>query len=112
MDEKMQKLYGELRDIVAFFLIYQARDNIERIKKIIPEIQEFVLWFLEGNKFGLEEELYQGMSSNLLCILEDILMALEQGDKVLLHDAVAYGLMEYLELFVEVPQEEKADDSL
>lgn len=112
MEDTIQRLHEKLRDISAWFVIYQVRDNVERIKKIIPEIQEFVLWFLEGNKFGVEEELYQGMSRNLICILEDILEALREGDMVLLHDATAYGLMEYLELFVDIEQEEKADDNL
>lgn len=112
MEKTAQKLYKELRDISAFFSIYQVRDNTERTKKIIPEIQEFVLWFLEGNRFGIEEELYQGMSRNLVCLLEDLLEALEQKDMVLLHDAITYGLLEYLELFVDVEQEEQADDDL
>ncbi len=112
MEETTQKLYKELRNISAFFLIYQLRDNIERTKKIIPEIQKFVFWFLEGNKFGIDEELYQGMSRNLLCILEDILEAMKHKDMVLLHDAITYGLIEYLELFVDVEHEEKEDDYL
>ncbi|MCI8483295.1 MAG: hypothetical protein HFH41_03015 [Lachnospiraceae bacterium] len=111
MEEKIQSLFYKLRNMGAAFLIYQKRDNIEETKKIIPEIQEFVLWFLEGNRFGIEEELYQNMSSNLLGILEDILAALQQNDMVLLHDATNNGLLEYLQLFVETEQEEEADDS-
>lgn len=112
MEEKIEKLYQELGDITAQFLIYQMRDNIERTKKLVPEIQEFVFWFLEGNRFGIEEEFYQGMVSNLLVILKDILKALEIDDKVLLHDSVAYGLIEYLELFTNIKQEEKVDDNV
>lgn len=112
MEEKIQALFYKLRDIGALFLIYQERNNVEKIREIIPEIQEFVLWFLEENRFGIEEELYQNMSSNLLSILEDILEALKQGDTVLLHDAANNGLLEYLQLFVEVEQEEEADDNL
>lgn len=112
MKEKIENLYKSVVDISAGYLIYQKRNNIELIKKIIPQIQEFVMWFLEGNKFGIEEELYVGMQNNLLQILEDILAAIEQGDRVLLHDAIAYGLMEYLELFIESEQEEKEDDNI
>ncbi|EOS23238.1 hypothetical protein C806_02743 [Lachnospiraceae bacterium 3-1] len=112
MEEKIQALFYKLRRIGISFLIYQERNITEQVKKIIPEIQEFVLWFLEGNRFGIEEELYQDMSSNLLHILEDILEALKQNDTVLLYDATANGLLDYLQLFVELEQEEEADDDL
>lgn len=104
MSEKIQDLFTQINQIAVEYLFYQKRTNIEAIEKIIPQIQEFVLWFLEGNRFGLEEELYQGMQVQLLGILNDISQGIEQGDKVLLHDAVAYGLLEYLKLFIEVPE--------
>lgn len=106
MEKKIQKLYKEIRDIAAWYMIYQRRDNVEQIRKIIPRIQEFVLWFLEGNRFGIEEDLYREMSINLNDILKDILTALEQRDMVLMHDAIAYGVLEYLKLFVDPEQEE------
>lgn len=112
MEERIQNLYQKLRDISALYLIYRMQNNVEQVKKIIPEIQDFVLWFLDGNRFGIEEGLYQGMCQNIIVILDDILQAMKQEDIVLLHDAVAYGLMEYLQLFVEEEQEEGTDDSL
>lgn len=112
MIEKIQKLYRELTRITAGYLIYQDRNSIELIKKTVPQIQGFVLWFLEENRFEIDQELYQGMSSNLIYILEDILEAIKQEDRVLLHDAVAYGLLEYLELFIGVEQEDKIDDNI
>ena len=39
-------------------------------------------------------------------ILKDTMDALENGDKVLLHDALAYGLSEYLRMFL--PEKEEA----
>lgn len=112
MEEKILELHDKLRDIGALFLIFQERDNVERIKKIIPEIQEFVLWFLEGNRFGIEDNLYQDMGSNLLNILKDISVALQQHDVVLMHDAAVNGLMEYLKLFLEEGQEEETNGNL
>lgn len=112
MEDNIQKLYHQVRDIGAWYMIYQIHDNIERTKKIIPEIQEFVLWFLEENRFGIENELYQGMSCNLIDILKDILGALEQDDMVLLNDAMSYGLMEYLQLFLDVGQEVEIEENV
>ena len=68
---------------------------------MIPQIQEFVLWFMEKNQFGLEQHVFDNMCKELLDILQDILTALEQDDKVLMHDAVAYGLCNYLKYFIE-----------
>lgn len=102
MEEKIQNLCMKIRDIGALYLIYQRRDNIEQIKKMIPEIQEFVLWFMEKNILEIDVELYQRMCQNLIIILEDILQAMICEDSVLLHDATAYGLMEYLQLFVDI----------
>ncbi|MCI9530820.1 MAG: hypothetical protein HFH38_03555 [Lachnospiraceae bacterium] len=100
MKEKIAKLYSDLGEIGVLYQVYNIRNNVEQIAKVVPEIQEFVLWFLEGNQFGIEEMLYRDMCNNLLLILGDIVEAMEQKDMVLLHDAAYYGLMEYLQLFV------------
>ncbi len=113
MMKDWQDLYKSLGGISIDYLIYQKRDNIEQSKKIIPQIQKFVLWFLEENRYGIEAELYQGLSQNLVNILADILEALEQEDMVLMHDALTYGLLEYLELIVvNLKQEELVDDDV
>ncbi len=110
MEEKIHVLYENIYSMVIGFLYYQSRKNTEEIKTIIPQIQEFVLWFLEGNRYGIDEELYQNLCTNLTWILQDIVTAMTQGDHVLLHDAVAYGLMNYLEMFI--PQEEQKNEYL
>ncbi len=110
MEEKIRELYSKIREMGASFVIYHKRSSVEQIKEIMPDIQEFVLWFLEGNRFGIEEQFYKDMSNNILVILEDIFEALKQGDIVLLHDATVNGLLEYLQLFME--QEEKSYDNI
>ncbi len=112
MEEKIQSLFDDLRYISAFYLIYRKRQVLSEIREKIPQIQEFVLWFLEENRLGIEMELYQGTCNNMLQIIKDLSEALEQDDAVLLHDAVAYGLMEYLKLFVVPGREEQVDDRL
>lgn len=110
MEENIHKLFESLNRISVKYLTGADRSNLKETKKEIPRIQQFVLWFLEENRFGIEPELYRDMSENLLRILEDILTSLQQEDHVLLHDAVAYGLLEYLKLFIG--QEEETDDYL
>ncbi len=101
MYDNIKKLEQQIDDIAVGYLFRQERKNIELVKKIVPQIQEFVFWFLNGNRYGIEEKLYKDLSNNLIYILEDILEALEQGDRVLLHDALTYGLKEYLLLFLQ-----------
>lgn len=106
----VEKLNQEVTKISVDYLFRQERNNIELVIKIIPQIQEFVLWFLEGNRLEIEEELYQKLSNNLLYILNDILEALKQKDRVLLHDALTYGLREYFLLFEQ--EEYELDDNI
>ncbi len=101
-----QLLQGILQ-ISGDYVYLQKRDNIEKIKELVPQIQKFVLWFMDGNQFGVEQQLYEDMCHDLLEILQDILTALENNDKVLMHDAVAYGLSKYLECMTETEMEDK-----
>ena len=40
------------------------------------------------------------LSEKLIEILQDIVQAIEQQDYVLMHDAITYGMMEYLRIFL------------
>ena len=102
---EINELNQALNLIFIDYMVFQKRNNVEEIKGLMPEIQDFVLWFLEGNKLGIEDELYWDMKRNLLDIIKDMAEALEKNDGVLLHDATAYGLSKYLELFL--PEVEK-----
>ncbi len=99
--ESIELLSKKINEISAEYLFLQKKDNIERMKELVPYIQEFIMWFMKDNQFGIETQLYGDMQMDLLGILQDILQALEQNDKVLMHDATAYGLINYLECFTE-----------
>ncbi len=99
-EEQIMQLHQEMADIIAEYIIFQKRNIVERIKKLIPQIQEFILWFLNENQFGIEQSLYDAMSQNLLLVLEDILTSLQNEDKVLMYDVIVHGLTDYLECFV------------
>lgn len=104
MEQQIKELDCKLDQIYVEYMVFQ-KDNIKRIKELIPEINQFAAWFLSGNQFGIEEELYQDMVCDLSDILKDTMYALENGDKVLLHDALAYGLSEYLRIFLPEKEE-------
>ncbi len=107
MYEKIKELYDRLRVDTASFMMYQDRMMEKKVYKNIPQIQEFVIWFLEKNQFGFEDKVYQDMCQDLLNILSDLLKAMEQHDQVIINDTLAYGFMNYLELINKSEKEDQ-----
>lgn len=100
MEDKIISLF-EAINFIGFDCTYQKKNNyVEKAKDLMPRIQEFAGWFLEGNQFGIEEELYYALQGNLLDILKDIMTALKEQDRVLMLDAVENGIGEYLKMFL------------
>lgn len=100
MEEKIKHLYMCINRIGYMRLETRSNDYIEQARKILPEIEEFTNWFLSGNQFEIEDDLYQALQQNLLGILEDIVTAIQENDTVLMLDALEYGISEYLTMFV------------
>ena len=95
MEEKIISLY-ETINFLGFNATYSRNNNYAKnAREIIPEIQEFVQWFLETIS-GLEEGVYL----NLVDILKDCETALREDDTVLMMDALEQGLSGYLEMFL------------
>lgn len=108
---EIKELKKRLDRICVEFMLFQ-KNNIEAIQELVPQIEEFIMWFLGGNQFGVEDELYKSMSRNLLDILIDMAEGIKYGDRVLLHDAVAYGLSEYLDLFLPEEEGERCENCI
>ena len=100
MQKKIQKLYEDIN----FIGYYASKNNdihyIDKAKELFPQIQKFSDWFLKENIFGIDEDFYQKMKINLVNILKDCMTAIEQNDRVLMLDALEYGISEYLQLFL------------
>ncbi|MCI7107497.1 MAG: hypothetical protein MR945_06400 [Agathobacter sp.] len=100
MEEKIKQLYEDI-NFIGFYCTYHKEGTyIEKAQKLIPQIEEFCRWFLEENKFGIEEDLYVALKRNLIDILNDCMQALKERDRVLMMDALEQGLVEYLRLFM------------
>lgn len=100
MEEKIKKLYENINFIGYYCMYHRKNDYIEKAKSLLPDVQEFVQWFLAGNQFGIEEEIYQKLQRNLISVLQDITEALKQKDRVLMLDALEFGISEYLAMFL------------
>lgn len=96
MKKEIFELYDNINKISAEYALQKNRKIIEEARKHVSQIQDFALWFLEKNKFGLEMVDYQQHKLVLLEILNDIVKAMENNDKVLMHDALDYGLLEFI----------------
>ncbi|MDD6168818.1 MAG: hypothetical protein PUB46_01900 [Lachnospiraceae bacterium] len=100
MEEKIISLYEGI-NYTGYCCVYgKKNDYVTRIKSFVSDIREFVAWFMDENKFGIEDDLYMALVNNLIDILKDCNRALEQNDRVLLLDALEYGLVEYLKMFL------------
>lgn len=106
MEDKIRELRQKIEQIGLHYVVLQERHIMEEMMEILPQVQEFAVWFLGGNQFGISSEDYQALCENLLSILNDISKAMEQKDKVLMFDSIHFGILEYLKMFAEEETEE------
>jgi hypothetical protein len=112
MEDKIKILYYALKIFSCNFLDHEKRGDLLPIKERLGQMREFTVWFLEADHLGVGEERYTKMQQELLAVLTDILDAIEGEDIVLLHDAVEFGFLKYLEYFVKKEDGEKSYDAV
>ena len=96
MERKIQELYEEI-NFLGFNATYHRNSNyVENCKRLFPEIQGFVQWFMEEQQYRFEREVYY----NLIDILKDCETAFRERDNVLMLDALEQGIAGYLEMFL------------
>ena len=106
MQDKIVNLYDRLKVISDDFLDYQKRNDFMPIRECLNEIQEFAVWFMGSKHLDLDDQTWQKLKKRLMDTLGDIVQSIEQQDYVLMHDAVTYGLIEYLKIFMPDSMEE------
>ena len=106
MQDKIVNLYDRLKVISDDFLDYQKRNDFMPIRECLNEIQEFAVWFMGRKQLDIDDHNWQKLKKRLMDTLGDIVQSIEQQDYVLMHDAVTYGLIEYLKIFMPDSMEE------
>ena len=106
MQDKIVNLYDRLKVISDDFLDYQKRNDFMPIRECLNEIQEFAVWFMGRKQLDIDDQTWQKLKKRLMHTLGDIVQSIEQQDYVLMHDAVTYGLIEYLKIFMPDSMEE------
>lgn len=102
--ETLKKLKSDITAECNTYVYWNKPDLIEAVKPLIPDIQSFVMDFIQTEDIGVEPDIKASMNADMLGIIKDVTEALEKNDSVLMYDALQCGLVEYLELFV--PEEE------
>lgn len=100
MKKKIQQLYEDI-NFIGFYSTYNKDvQYIDKIRKIWPQITEFVKWFLDKKIQELDQSIKIAIQNNLIAILKDCEEAFKYNDTVLMRDALEEGLMEYLKMFL------------
>lgn len=96
MQEQIEDMY-EVINFLGFNATYHHNYNyVENSKMIFQEVQKFVQWFMDGERFVFEKAVYD----NLVDILRDCETAVRNHDHVLMMDALEQGISGYLEMFL------------
>ncbi len=106
MDDRWVVLYKKLEKIEEEFLSAENRNDLMPIRENLSEIQEFAVWFMK-EKYVIDGKNWEEQQKKLLDILQDIVIAIEQQDCVLMHDAITYGIMKYIYTFLPDMTEER-----
>ena len=57
MEEKIISLYEGI-NYIGYCCVYgRKNDYVSRARTLVPDIQQFVTWFIGKNDFGIEDEL-------------------------------------------------------
>lgn len=101
MEEQARELIKEIDQLCIEYYYFKSHGTIERSKKIISIIQDFITIFLNGNIFGIDDVEYENIRNYSLEVLRDINDALENRDEILMIDTLAYGLRSLAEIFID-----------
>ena len=105
---RFKSLNNSITVLCRQYAVRNKGNFIEDVRPMLPEVQQFAMWFLETPDIGVEPNEKEFMNSEVLSMLKDINEAIENEDSVLMYDALECGIAEYLRLFI--PEEESADE--
>ena len=73
----------------------------EETKELLPLLNEFYDRFLRENVFEIDKTDYEKLQLLFINIIRDLSQGLKNKDVVLLKDAMEYGLLPFLEIFMD-----------
>ena len=97
---ELQTLHKEIYMCCRKEVDLKRETLVEDVKKILPLIQEFTEIVSAPDNFDMNTEEYQDFYQLYLGIVSDLVHAIEVRDNVLLFDTLAYGLLEFVVMFL------------
>ena len=94
----IRELYKKIADANFKELNSQRHELITDIQAILPNIVDFTGYLL--NLDFENDEIKREVVTDINEILKDIMQAIENDDEVLMMDATAYGLLEYMRMLL------------
>ena len=92
MDKK--QLYKRVWNACVGFSVYGKKNVEEKSMEMLPELSEFYEEILKENTLQLEK-------TDFDTIIKDFFQGLKNKDIILLEDTMEYGLLPFLELFID-----------
>ena len=99
MDKK--QLYKRVWNACVGFSVYGKKNVEEKSMEMLPELSEFYEEILKENTLQLEKTDFDIIRKLFITIIKDFFQGLKNKDIILLEDTMEYGLLPFLELFID-----------
>ena len=99
MDKK--QLYKRVWNACVGFSVYGKKNAEEKSMEMLPELSEFYEEILKENTLQLEKTDFDIIRKLFITIIKDFFQGLKNKDIILLEDTMEYGLLPFLELFID-----------
>ncbi len=104
----MKQLFDKIENCCTNEIKRRNHQLIKEIKDILPDIMEFTNIILDESNFDMDTETYQLIRSQYVEIVGDLMDGIENQDEVLVMDALYVGMLDFMRLFSEDLDEERA----
>ena len=97
----IKHVYTKVLRACVGFSVYGTKKVEAETKELLPLLNEFYERFLRENLFEIDKTDYEKLQLLFINIIRDLSQGLKNNDVVLLEDAIEYGLLPFLEIFVD-----------
>lgn len=97
----IKQVYTKVLKACVGFSVYGTKKVEAETKELLPLLNEFYEQFLRENLFEIDKTDYEKLQLLFINIIRDLSQGLKNKDVVLLEDAMEYGLLPFLEIFMD-----------
>lgn len=97
----IKQVYTKVLRACVGFSVYETKKVEAETKELLPVLNEFYEHFLKENIFEIDQTDYEILQLLFINIIRDLSQGLKNKDIVLLEDAMEYGLLPFLEIFMD-----------